>query len=183
MFCLIFAESEPTVTSRIVDAQKSFWSTVALKALKAGIVFFFKKEPPLVNLLGTQGWLTDRQKRPKNRLWNYFCYFSSLAIMRCVAFWRTLPQVKFQSQWVETAAILWCWLLLFIQPLLIRLIAQCRRSPHHHHHLPNAPWRYLPKDNHATFETCKKNPPSLRKYLKGAAARRCAINHIIPKAA
>ena len=59
----------------------------------------FSRKNPLVNLLGTQGWLTDRQNRPKNSLWNYFCSpLSSLAVMRCVAFWRTLPQVKFQSK-------------------------------------------------------------------------------------
>ena len=115
---------------------------------------FFKKEPPLVNLLGTQGWLTDRQKRPKNRLWNYFRpppLFSCSNEMRRVLADFASSEI---SKQVETRMIL-CWLLLFIQPLLIRLIAQCRRSPHHH--LPNAmPWRYLPKDNHATFETCKK---------------------------
>ena len=73
------------------------------------------------------------------------------------------------SKQVETRMIL-CWLLLFIQPLLIRLIAQCRRSPHHHH-LPNAmPWRYLPKDNHATFETYKKNPTIIEKISQ----RRCS---------
>ena len=145
-YVFLFLPRVPTVTSRIVDAQnlpEVRWPWKHWRLVSS----FLKKEPssqPAWHSRLTHRLAKQAKKQPLE-LFLFPSLFSCSNEMR-----RVLADFASSEISKQVESTILCWLL-FIQPLLSRLIAQCR-SPHH---LPNAPWRYLPKDNHATFETCK----------------------------